>query len=269
MAGISTTGCTPGICYTETKGRVAPNTVPEVRLLALLLASALVASPVPLPPFPPELSSELNAVVERYVSASQAQRQAMYGGQMDIKIEGRLTELKEKGRMNVVGYMSKAGELTHEMVDFDGDKRIKTELMARFLELEEKTKSYGGAMEIGPKDYEFRIKAILKKSGKSTYVFEVNPRQNTVDKFRGELWIDGTTGMPLREAGKFVKNPSLWVKNLRFSRDYELRDGISVVKRFQSSTDVRILGVGTAELDVNFSNFSRTAAEQPAREERL
>jgi hypothetical protein len=208
-------------------------------------------------------------VLERYVSASRVQREAMFGAQMDIKIEGRLTELREKGLMRVVGYMSRLGELTHEMLTFDGDKRIKTELMARYLELEEKTKSYGGALQIGPQDYEFLIKAIIKLDGRSTYVFEVKPRKNGVDKFRGELWIDGATGMPLREAGKFVKSPSLWLTNLRFARDYELRNGVSVVKRFQSSTDVRLLGVGSAELDVNFSNFSRTAAEQPAREERL
>jgi hypothetical protein len=240
-----------------------------VRILALLLASALVATPVPLPPFPPELSSELSAVVERYVSASQAQREAMFGAQMDIKIEGRLTELREKGEMNVVGSMSKQGELSHEMLNFEGDKRIKTDVIARFLELEEKTKTYGGALKVGPQDYEFRIKAILKQDLKTTYVFEVSPRKNGVDKFRGEVWIDGATGMPLREAGRFVKSPSLWLTNLRFVRDYELHNGISVVKRFQSSTDVRILGVGRAELDVNFSNFSPSAAEQSVRVERL
>jgi hypothetical protein len=240
-----------------------------VRLLALLLASALVANSVPTPPFPPELSAELNSVLERYVTASEVQREAMFGGQMDIKIEGRLTELRENGRMSVVGYMSKLGELTHKMLDFNGDNRIKTELMARYLELEEKTKSYGGGMKITPQDYEFKIKAIFKHSSQSTYVFEVSPRKNGADKFRGELWVDGATGMPLREAGRFVKSPSLFVTNLRFVRDYELRDGISVVKHFQSSTDVRLLGVGSAELDVNFSNFSRTVAEQPAREERL
>jgi hypothetical protein len=240
-----------------------------VRVLALLLASALVANSVPAPPFPPELSAELNSVVSRYVAASEVQREAMFGVQMDITIQGRLTQLRENGLMRVVGYMSKLGELTHDMVDFNGDNRIKTDLMARYLELEQKTKSYGGGMKIAPQDYEFKIKAILKQSDRTIYVFEVSPRKNRVDKFRGELWIDGPTGMPLREAGRFVKSPSLFLTNLRFARDYELRDGISVVKHFQSSTDVRIPGVGSAELDVNFSNFSRTAAEQTAREERL
>jgi len=240
-----------------------------VRILALLLASALVASPVSTTAFPSELSTELNDVVLRYVAATQVQHAAMLGAKMDINIEGRLTKLQESGKMRVVGSMSLLGELTHVMVDFDGDKRIKTELMARYLELEEKTNTYGAGMKIAPQDYEFRIKAIFKKNSNSTYVFEVSPRKNSADKFRGELWVDGATGMPLREAGRMVKSPSLVLTNLRFARDYELRDGISFVKRFQSSTDVRLPGVGSAELDVNFSNFSRNIAEQPASAKRL
>jgi hypothetical protein len=237
-----------------------------VRLLALLLASALAATPVSTSSFPPELSTELNDVVQRYLVATKIQREAMFGGQMNIEIEGHFTKLQENGRMRVVGNISDAGELTHKMLEFTGDNRIKTELMARFLELEEKTKAYG-AMKIAPQDYEFKIKAILKRDGKSTYVFEVIPRKNDAEKFRGELWVDGATGMPLREAGRMVRSPHLLLTNLRFARDYELHEGISIVKHFKSSTDIRLLGVGSAELDVDFSNFSRPRplAEQTPR----
>jgi hypothetical protein len=76
--------------------------------------------------------------------------------------------------------------------------------------------------------------------------------------FRGELWIDGSTGMPLREAGQLVKSPNILLTNLRFTRDYELQDGVAMVKHFRSSTDVRLLGIGRAELVIDFSNFSKT-----------
>jgi hypothetical protein len=46
-----------------------------------------------------------------------------------------------------------------------------------------------------------------------------------------------------------------------------LLDGISVVKRFQSSTDVRI--IGRAEIDINFSNFSKSVQDANAHAERL
>ncbi len=246
-----------------------PITVPEVRLLALLLASAILASPVPTPGFPPELSAELNSVVERYVDAAQVQRNAMLGAQMEMQIDGRFTKLRESGQMRVLRTISRVGEMVFNQIGaFTGDNRVKTQLIARYLEAEEQTKAYG-AMMIVPKDYEFRIKAILRNPKASTYVFEVNPHKKGTDKFRGELWVDGATGMPLREAGQLAKSPSIWLTNLRFARDYELQDGISVLKHFKSTTDVRVLGVGAAELDVNFSNFSRTVAEQTPREERL
>ena len=249
------------------RGGFAP-TIPEVRLIVLLLASALVATPVSTTSFPSELSAELNDVVQRYVAATQMQRNAMLGGQIEMDIEGRFTKLREQGRMRVLRTITLAGEMPSKMLEFTGDNRIKTELIARYLEAEEKTKAYG-AMTIAPKDYEFNIKAILKRNGQSVYVFEVSPRKNDADRFRGELWVDGATGMPLREAGRLVKSPHLLLTNLRFARDYELHDGVSIVKHFQSSTDIRLLGVGSAELDVSFSNFSRVSAEQPAREERL
>jgi hypothetical protein len=117
-------------------------------------------------------------------------------------------------------------------------------------------------MNISPQDYEFKIAAILKDGKRLTYVFEVDPRKKTGDKFRGELWVDGATGMPLREAGEFAKKPDLLLTKPRFSRDYELRDGVSVITRFQTSTDVHLPGVGTAVLDVIFRNFTRNAQEQ-------
>jgi hypothetical protein len=50
---------------------------------------------------PPELSSELSAVVERYVPRPKPS-EAMFGHQMDIKIVGRLTNCAKKAS-DVVG----------------------------------------------------------------------------------------------------------------------------------------------------------------------
>lgn len=207
-------------------------------------------------------------MVQRYVAAADRQRAAMLGAQMEMQIDGRFTKLREEGRMRVMRTISKLGELGVKVLEFTGDNRVKTELIARYLDEEQKAKAYG-AMSILPSDYSFDIKAILRRAGDTTYVFEVTPRKGGAGKFRGEVWVDGRTGMPLREAGQMVKSPHLLLANLRFTRDYELRDGISVVKHFTSSTDVRLLGVGRAELDVNFFNFLRTPVEQDAAEERL
>lgn len=232
-----------------------------MRLFSLFVATALAVNSAPTA-FPPELSSELNNVIERYVNAAQKQRDAMVGTEVEMEIDGRFTTLKESGKMKVLRTISKLGDLGYKTLgEFTGDNRVKKELITRYLGEEQKAKAVG-AMPIEPRDYEFQVKAVLKRDGQSTYVFDVKPKKNDSGKFRGEVWIDGKTGMPLREAGQLVKSPSVWLKNLRFARDYELLDGISVVKHFQSSTDVRI--IGRAEIDINFSNFSRDAANTHA-----
>jgi outer membrane lipoprotein-sorting protein len=230
-----------------------------LRLLALFLASALVATPVATSAFPTELSSELQGVLERYQSASKTQHDAMLGAHLDLDIDGRFTKLREHGQMTVVGSVSRDGELTFSDVKFTGDNRVKTQLISRYLEQEQKAKY--GVMNITPQDYEFKVAAILKQGTRTTYVFEVDPRKKTADKFHGELWVDGATGMPLREAGEFSKKPDILLTKPHFARDYELHDGVSVITRFQTSTDVYIPGVGTAVLDVIYRNFSRTAAD--------
>ncbi len=157
--------------------------------------------------------------------------------------------------MRVLRIISKIGELTQTKLDFTGDDRVKTQLIARFLEQEAKEKDYG-AMILTPQDYEFHLGAILKEDGQTIYQFDVKPRKNAAGRIKGEVWIDGKTGMPLREAGMLVKSPSVLLTNMRLTRDYELRDGVSVLTSFKSSTEVRLLGVGRAELDIDFKNFS-------------
>ncbi|MEP6961657.1 MAG: hypothetical protein ABI995_06250 [Acidobacteriota bacterium] len=233
-----------------------------MRLLALFLASALVATPVTPTStgFPAELSVELQGVLGRYLEAAQTQRDSMRGTKMDLEIDGRLPKLKEQGRMHLVRLIDQAAEATFESTEFTGDDRIKKELIARYLTEEQKSKNFG-AMSISPQDYDYKIRAIVKHNGETTYVFDVDPKKRVAGRFRGELWLDGRTGMPLLEKGQLVKSPNVFLTNLRFTREYELKDGISVMKHFSSSADVR-LGFGSAELDISFSNFTRLAARQ-------
>lgn len=207
-------------------------------------------------PAPDSLAPEIEDVLARYQTATEKQRKSMLGVQMEMDIDGRFTKLQETGRMRGLRTISKLGELTWKTIDFTGDNRVKNELIARFVGQEEKDKAYG-AMILTPQDYEFKLGAVLKDGDQTIYQFDVKPRKNAPGRIKGEIWIDGKTGMPLREAGILVKSPSVWLTNLRFTRDYELRDGVSIVKSFKSSTDVRLLGVGRAELDVDFKNFSR------------
>jgi hypothetical protein len=72
--------------------------------------------------------------------------------------------------------------------------------------------------------------------------------------YRGEIWIDASTFLRVREAGSWVKNPSIFLKKVEFVRKYEIRDGISVPLEVHSVVDTRL--VGKAELNIAFHNVA-------------
>jgi hypothetical protein len=80
--------------------------------------------------------------------------------------------------------------------------------------------------------------------------------------FKGEIWIDAITYLRVQESGRFVKNPSIFLKKVEFVRQYEIRDGIPVPRRIQSVVQTRL--VGPAELTIDFSNFSLAESPKPS-----
>ena len=51
-----------------------------------------------------------------------------------------------------------------------------------------------------------------------------------------------------------MKNPSIFLKKIQFVREYEIRDGISVLRQIRTVVDTRL--VGPAELTIDFRNVS-------------
>jgi hypothetical protein len=76
-----------------------------------------------------------------------------------------------------------------------------------------------------------------------------------VGLFKGELWIDPETNLPLREAGEFVKNPSIFLKKVQFVREYEIVEGRAIPKHVESKLNTRVWG--TAEVSINYKNFAK------------
>ncbi len=232
-----------------------------MRLIALLLASALLVSPAPATQaFPREFAEELEAVLARYEAAVPRQHQAMLGANIVADYEARFTELHEQGRWRLLKSISRVGDVTFRAISaFAGDDRVRKELILRTMEEEQKSRAYG-AIPVTTADYKFSINAILRKGSGKIYVYDVKPKRKAPGLFEGQVEIDGETGMPLRESGRLVKNPHWILNNVRFRRDYELRGGVSVVKYFESRLNVRFLGIGQAEVIARYSDY------QPAGE---
>ncbi len=82
--------------------------------------------------------------------------------------------------------------------------------------------------------------------------------------FKGELWLDSKTYLPVLEKGKLVKNPSIWFKKFEFERKFAVENGVAVPQHVEVTADVRLFG--TVEMDINFSDYQPNAqadADEP------
>jgi hypothetical protein len=227
---------------------------PVLRLPVVLLASASVLAPLYARGAEAADDSKSEIVV-RYLDARRTQQEALKGVQMEASIDAKLPRLEKQGKMRVLRKISRLGKISFRMLGFQGDDTIKQEVIARYLNLESDSTDKQD-ISVTPDNYKFHLKTSISQAGHRTYVFQVTPKRKAVGLFKGELWLDGETGMPLRESGELVKNPSIFLKKVVFVHDYQLKDGVSIPKHIESTVDTRI--AGRAQLEIEFTNFTRS-----------
>ena len=201
------------------------------------------------------------AIVDKYVDATQLQQNSLRGLQMEVDIDAKLPKLEKHGKLTALRKISRLGLITYKALGFSGDNTVKQEVITRYLAAESAARE-NGTIAITPANYKFRYAGRIIQNNVTMLILQVTPKKKAVGLFKGEIWIDAATGMPLREAGQFVKTPSLFLKKIAFVREYEIRDGVAYPLHIQSTVDTRI--VGRAELEISFSNFSRDNAEDDA-----
>lgn len=194
------------------------------------------------------------AIVDKYVDATHVQEESLRGLQMEVNIDAQLPKLEKHGKLRALRKISLLGQITYKALGFSGDSTVKQEVITRYLAAESSARE-NGTIAITPANYKFRYVGRLVQQGVTTQILEVTPRKKAVGLFKGQVWIDAASGMPVREIGQFVKTPSVFLKKIAFVRDYEIRNGIAFPSHIQSTVDTRI--VGRAEIEINFSNFTR------------
>jgi hypothetical protein len=194
------------------------------------------------------------AIVDKYVDATRVQEESLRGLQMEVNIDAKLPKLEKHGKLRALRKISLLGKITYKALGFSGDNTVKQEVITRYLAAESSARE-NGTIAITPANYKFRYAGRLIQHGVTTQILEVTPRKKAVGLFKGQIWIDAASGMPVREIGQFVKTPSVFLKKIAFVRDYEIRNGISFPSHIQSTVDTRV--VGRAELEISFSNFTR------------
>jgi hypothetical protein len=191
-------------------------------------------------------------LVRRYLQTAPIRAAALRGVEMEVEIGAALPKLEKASTLSALRRISCGGQVTYTVLNSSGDVRLKREIINRYLAAESEARDAGG-ISITPANYEFRLKA-TRPDGQRVQIFRIKPKRKKVGLFKGELWLDAKTGMPLSEAGQFVKLPSIFLKSIRFVRTYEIRDGVSVPKSIESTLETRLMG--RVEISVHFHNLT-------------
>lgn len=226
----------------------------DLRFIAIISISCMLAGPSARAAAVDEAADQYPAIVDKYVVATHTQQSALRGVQMEVDIDATIPKLHKRATFRALRTISRLGQITYRALGFSGDNTVKKEIITRYLAAEAEGRE-NGTLAITPENYKFKYKMDFEQDGRPLAILQVTPRKKAIGLFKGELWIDVETGMPVREAGEFVKSPSVFLKKIAFVRDYELRDGVAIPKRIESIVDTRV--VGKAELMIHFSNFAK------------
>ena len=192
-------------------------------------------------------------ILDRYFEAYP--KAMLRGVQMEVDIDARLVKLKKQGSLHALRSISNAGQVAYDSLRWGGDTTIKKDVISRFLTAEVQSRNEKQTFTVTPDNYKFKYKGVHEKDGVRVHIFQLSPRRKAEGLFKGELWLDPETALPVRETGTMVKSPSVFLKRIEFTRDFELKDGYALPSRLVSKVMTRI--AGTAELDIRFSNVRR------------
>jgi hypothetical protein len=172
-----------------------------------------------------------------------------------MEIDASLPGREEHGRLRAIRHLLPLGKLEYRVLEMAGDPMVRHQVILRYLSADSQAVAVPAtSVAISPANYKFRYHSSAEIDGATAYCFLITPRQKREGLIKGELWIDGETGAVVRQAGYFVKSPSIFVKRINVTRDTVLIDGLAVERVTHLSIDTRL--VGRAELTIHERPFT-------------
>lgn len=195
------------------------------------------------------------AAVDTYAAIFSSQSERMRGASMQVDIEASLPKLKKKGHLHALRRISRVGRITYEVLHFEGDNTVKRDVIARYLAADvEAQADADSSLAVTPANYKFKYTRMISDAGRHVYVFHLTPKKKRVGTFKGELWLDAETCLPVRESGRWVKSPSIFVRRIDFVREYDIENGLAIPRQIESTVETRL--AGKAELTIRFHDVA-------------
>jgi hypothetical protein len=167
-----------------------------------------------------------------------------------VEIDASLPGREERGRLRAIRRLLPLGKLEYRVLEMAGDPTVRRQVIFRYLSADSQALAVpADSVAITLTNYKFHYQGAMETAGATAYCFLITPRKKRDGLIKGELWIDGETGGVVRQAGYFVKSPSIFVKRITVTRETVLSDGLAVERITHLSIDTRL--IGRAELTIH------------------
>jgi hypothetical protein len=193
-------------------------------------------------------------LLQRYLRARQNHSAAGREEAVEVEIDASLPRLQKHGTMRGLKVITRAGRTVYTRLHFSGDRIIGKDVISRYLAADIEKGPDSGELAIVTGNYRFESIGEADYNGRAAQVFRVVPKHRRGGLFRGELWLDEATALPLREWGDFVKSPSHFLSQPRFVRDYSLIENQSRPLRLILTAHASL--VGEVQMTIWFGNNS-------------
>jgi hypothetical protein len=77
---------------------------------------------------------------------------------------------------------------------------------------------------------------------RQAYVFQITPRHKREGLIKGELWLEESSGVPIRQSGRLVKSPSIFIKRIAITQENTVREGIVEARLTHITIETRLIG---------------------------
>ncbi len=229
----------------------------SIVLLALLLAApGYGRQSSPVEQTPPLSAANLTVAgsapalaLGRYLASIQDRSPFTESGPIDVEIQASLPGLAKQGSMLAVRQTGASERSEYSVIKLDGDSTVRQQVIARYLAAEEQAEGLPySSVAVTPANYKFRYAGSVETNGTAVYVFQIVPKKKRAGLIRGQIWLDSATGIAVHQAGRLVKRPSVFIRQIEVTRDTNLRGGLPDTRVTHVAIDTRL--VGRAELTI-------------------
>jgi hypothetical protein len=180
-------------------------------------------------------------VLSRYIAGLESS--SCQGREVAVEIEAALPKHGKHARLSAIRHCAPAGKPEYQILHIDGDRSVRQQVIARYLSAETQAVNLpSSAVAVTPENYKFRYSGSAGAGDALTYIFQITPRKKKVGLMKGELWIDAATAVAVHQAGRLVKNPSIFLRRVDVMRDTYTRDGVPYLRITRLAIDTRLVG---------------------------